>query len=265
MLTKGVESITGLLNQFTSGMRDGFKEYELKTNSVQTILANTAKQGTKLEDVTAALDELNDYADKTVYNFGDMTSAIGKFTTTGMSLEESTMSVKGLANAAAHAGASSSQLSMVLPQVSQALSQGFFAKADWKSIQTMGLETETLKETLIKFGKEYGTLTDEMGVDTANFAQNLTENQWLTKDVWNAAMSEYQDLNTEIGKQATQSATQVKTFTQLIGTIKEGIGSSWAQTWELLIGNFEEARDNWTEINNIIGNVVSMFGAHRTC
>ena len=263
MLTKGADAVIGMMRNFTSGFRDGFAEYELKMNSIQTILANTAKHGTTLKDVTASLEELNDYADKTVYNFGDMTSAIGRFTTTGMTLEESTMSVKGLANAAAHAGANASQLSMVLPQVSQALSKGFFAKEDWKSIQNMGIETEALKETLIKFGKEYGTLTEDMGVTTGNFAQNLTESQWLTKEVWNAAMMDYQDTTTEIGKLATQSATQVKTFTQLIGTLKESVGSGWAKTWELLIGNFEEARDNWTEINNIIGGILGMFGNGR--
>lgn len=263
MLTKGVDAVMGMMRNFTSGLRDGFAEYELKMNSIQTILANTSKHGTTLEDVTASLEELNDYADKTVYNFGDMTSAIGKFTTTGMTLEESTMSVKGLANAAAHAGANATQLSMVLPQVSQALSKGFFAKEDWKSIQNMGMETEALKETLIKFGIEYGTLTEDMGVTTGNFAQNLTESQWLTKEVWNAAMQDYQDTTTEIGKLATQSATQVKTFTQLISTLKESVGSGWAKTWELLIGNFEEARDNWTEINNIIGGIIGMFGNGR--
>lgn len=263
MLTKGVEAVQGMFHEFTSGLRDGFAEYELKMNSVQTILANTASKGTTLDDVTAALDELNEYADLTIYNFADMTSAIGKFTTTGMDLDTSVVSVKGLANAAALAGASSTELSQVLPQVAQALSQGYFQKLDWKSIQNMHIETEGLKETLMRFGKEYGTLTDDMGVTSENFAMTLTETAWLTTDVWNAAMAEFADTTTEIGARATRSATEIKTFTQLIDTTKEAIGSGWAQTWEYLIGNFNEARNNFTIISNQIENIVSFFADSR--
>lgn len=47
-------------------IKDGFAEYETQMNSVQTILANTSKEGATVKDVNAALDELNTYADKTI-------------------------------------------------------------------------------------------------------------------------------------------------------------------------------------------------------
>ena len=40
-------------------IKTGFSEYELKMNSIQTIMSNTANKGTKMKDVTRVLDELN--------------------------------------------------------------------------------------------------------------------------------------------------------------------------------------------------------------
>ena len=263
MLTKGVESMTGLLNQFTSGMRDGFKEYELKMNSVQTILSNTASKGTNMGDVTRVLGELNDYADQTIYNFGDMTSAIGRFTAAGIDLDTSARSIQGMANAAAHAGASSEDMSRAMVQVSQALSTGKFQLMDWKSIENANINTETLRETLMKYGKEYGTITEEMAINHDTFRDSLSDTDWLTADVWNAAMAEYSDINTELGKVASEAATKVKTFSQLIDTTKESIGSGWAETWEYIFGNYEEAKETWTSIGTVIGSIVGFFADSR--
>ena len=42
----------------------GFKEYETQINAVQTIMANTSSKGTTLDQVNAALDELNKAIDR---------------------------------------------------------------------------------------------------------------------------------------------------------------------------------------------------------
>ena len=49
-------------------IKTGFSEYETQINAVQTILANTESKGTTLQQVNSALDQLNTYADKTIYN-----------------------------------------------------------------------------------------------------------------------------------------------------------------------------------------------------
>ena len=54
-------------------IKTGFQEYETQINAVQTILANTSSKGTTLDQVNNALDELNHYADMTIYNFTEMT------------------------------------------------------------------------------------------------------------------------------------------------------------------------------------------------
>src|SRR5574338_1197325 len=58
-------------------IRTGFSEFELKMGSIQTIMAGT---GESLETVNKKLDQLNEYSDKTIYSFADMTTNIGKFT-----------------------------------------------------------------------------------------------------------------------------------------------------------------------------------------
>ena len=73
----------------------GFKEYETKMGSIQTILTNTASKGTTMDQVTAALDDLNTYADKTIYNFAEMTRNIGTFTAAGVDLDTSKTAIKG--------------------------------------------------------------------------------------------------------------------------------------------------------------------------
>lgn len=82
-------------------IKTGFQEYETQIGAVQTILANTQHEGTNLQQVNRALDELNTYADKTIYNFTEMTRNIGTFTAAGVNLQTSVDSIKGIANLAA--------------------------------------------------------------------------------------------------------------------------------------------------------------------
>mgnify|MGYP002602555898 CR=1 FL=1 len=73
-----------LVSAFTiDPIKTGFEEYETQINAVQTILANTSSKGTTLDQVNNALDELNHYADMTIYNFTEMTRNIGTFTAAG--------------------------------------------------------------------------------------------------------------------------------------------------------------------------------------
>lgn len=61
---------------------------------------------------------------------------------------------------------------------------------------------------------------------------------------------------TDIGKKAFAAAQDVKTFSQLIDTLKEAAGSGWANTWEILFGDFEEAKELWTGLSQAIGGFI---------
>ena len=165
-INKIINSIFGLgagfSNTFLTGpIKQGFDEYETKIGSIQTILANTAKHGTNLDQVTAALDNLNEYADKTIYSFSDMTRSIGLFTNAGLGLDESTMMIKGFSNEAAASGVTSSAAAGAAYQLSQALSNGIVRAQDWNSLASAQMGNQNMKDGLISIAGAMGVLNEK--------------------------------------------------------------------------------------------------------
>ena len=248
----------------------GFSEYELKMGSIQTMMAAT---GESLETVNGYLNELNEYSDKTIYSFSDMTQNIGKFTNAGVNLEDSVSAIKGIANVAAVSGANSNEASRAMYNFAQALSSGYVKLIDWKSIELANMGTVEFKNQLLEAAAAAGTLTktgDGMykTVDgkvvsaTKNFNDSL-QDQWMTSEVLISTLKKYTDETTEIGKKATQAATEVKTLSQLYDTLKESAQSGWAQTWEIIVGDFEEAKQFMTELSNIFGGLIGKQAESR--
>lgn len=243
-------------------IQQGFGEFELKMGSIQTIMAGS---GASLDVVNEKLGELNTYSDKTIYSFADMTQNIGKFTNAGVDLDTAVDSIQGIANVAAISGANSNEASRAMYNFSQALSKGYVQLIDWKSIELANMGTVEFKTqlldaavaagTLTKKGEEYITSSGMAVTATKNFNDSLTD-QWMTTETLTSTLSAYTDETTEIGKKAIAAATEVKTFSMLIDTIKEAIGSGWAQTFEYIIGDFDEGKQLWTDINNVIGDMV---------
>lgn len=233
-----------MVNNFGTGpVRQGFGEYELNQNSIKAIMANV--EGANLKDVNATLDELNDYADKTVYSFGDMTNAIGRFTAAGVGLKQSTTAIKGLSNLAASGGASTQDLAHAYIQISQALGSGVFRLMDWNSIQNANLNTKKFRDALQEAAIAKGTLNEKM--EDGKFRESLSD-EWLTTEVFMETLDKFANDPTML-----DAATKVRTFTQLVDTLKESIGSGWAQSFRALIGDFEQATNLFTGLNDIIG------------
>lgn len=243
-------------------LTQGFEEYELKLGSIQTIMAGS---GASLDVVNQKLNELNTYADRTIYSFADMTQNIGKFTNAGVDLDTAVASIQGIANVAAVSGANSNEASRAMYNFAQALSKGYVQLIDWKSIELANMGTVEFKQQLIDAAEATGDLTKQGDkwvtsagktvTATQGFNDSLTD-AWLTTEVLNATLGDYADETTEIGKKAFAAAQDVKTFSQLIDTVKEAIGSGWASTFEILIGNFDEAKALFTEINDVISGFV---------
>lgn len=253
-------------------IKQGFDEYELKMGAIQTIMAGSGKS---LDVVNKKLQELNEYSDKTIYSFADMTQNIGKFTNAGVDLDLAVASIKGIANAAALSGANSNEASRAMYNFSQALSSGAVRLQDWKSIELANMATKEFKQQLIDSAVAAGTLAK--GADgmytvvgntkvalnaTKNFNASLTE-EWMTADVLTSTLERYSDTTTDVGKRATAAAQDVKTFSMMMDTLKETAGSGWAQTFEIIFGNFEEAKKLWTGINNAIGGMLNDMSDRR--
>ena len=278
-------------------VKTGFDEYETKMGSIQTILANTEHQGTTLNDVTAALDKLNLYADKTIYNFKEMTRNIGTFTAAGIDLETSVRSIQGIANLAAISGSTSQQASTAMYQLSQALATGTVKLQDWNSVVNAGMGGKVFQNALIQTAAVLDGAGDDVAAWQAknidafgSFRESLSRGAWLTSEVLTRTLEQftmaaeegsetweeykkslmdtgYTEAQAEsilkMANTASDAATKVKTFTQLMDTLKESAQSGWAQSWEIIIGDFEEAKAVFTELSDLLGGVIGKSADRR--
>ena len=254
-------------------IKTGFQEYETQINAVQTILANTESKGSTLQDVNNALAELNTYADKTIYNFTEMTRNIGTFTAAGVDLKTSVSAIKGIANLAAVSGSTSQQASTAMYQLSQALASGTVKLMDWNSVVNAGMGGQVFQDSLKETARVHGVAIDDMIKKNGSFRETLKDG-WLTSEILTETLSKFTgDLSEKqlkamgyteeqiagimrMGQTANDAATKVKTFTQLFDTLKEAAQSGWTKTWEIIIGDFGEAKELLTEISDMIGGVI---------
>ena len=262
-------------------VKTGFAEYETQINAVQTILANTKSKGTTIDQVNGALDELNTYADKTIYNFTEMTRNIGTFTAAGVDLDKSVSSIKGIANLAAVSGSTSQQASTAMYQLSQALAAGKVQLMDWNSVVNAGMGGQVFQDALKRTAKNLGVNVDAMIKKYGSFRESLTKGEWLTAEVLTETLSQLAGAYTEadllakgytkdqaaeildLAKTAEDAATKVKTVTQLWDTLKESAQSGWTQTWEIIVGDFEEAKELLTKVSDTIGAMIGKSAEGR--
>lgn len=264
----GMQIVNALV---TKPLNAGFGEYNLKMGSVQTIMAST---GESIETVNGYLEELNKYSDQTIYSFSDMTNNIGKFTNAGVKLEDAVLAIKGISNEAALSGANAQEASRAMYNFSQALASGYVKLIDWKSIENANMATKGFKDELLKTAAEVGTLTklegelDDQGnqlyrttkgnlVSATKEFNNTLQDAWLTTDVLIPTLGKYADETTEIGQKAFHAAQDIKTIPMLFDTLGEALGSGWAQSFEIIIGDLEEAKEMLTSVGNLLGDMIS--------
>lgn len=266
----------------TAPLQAGYSEYELMMGSLNTIMASAAeREGKSLEDVIGYLDQLNTYADKTIYSFSDMTQNIGKFTNAGVPLEQAVKAIQGISNEAAVSGANAQQASHAMYNFAQALSSGYVKLIDWRSIETANMATVEFRQQLLDTAVELGTVertadgmyrvlgTNANGStmrDTISATKNFNDSlayQWMTSDVLTTTLAKYADETTEIGQKAFKAATEVKTFSQLIDTVKESLGSGWTKSFQYMIGDLDEAKVLWTGVNEEINAILDPIAEAR--
>ena len=258
----------------------GFQEYETQINAVQTILANTSSKGTTLDQVNAALDELNHYADLTIYNFTEMTRNIGTFTAAGVDLNTSVSAIKGIANLAAVSGSTNQQASTAMYQFSQALASGTVKLQDWNSVVNAGMGGQVFQDALKETARVHGIAIDSMIKKEGSFRETLSKG-WLTSSILTETLQKFTgDLNEEtlksigytdeqikkimeMGKTANDAATKVKTFSQLKYTLTEALQSGWTQTWQTIIGDFEEAKELFTRFSDVFSDLINKSSEAR--
>lgn len=276
IVSKAVDAGAQILKSLTvDPITQGLKEYETNLNGIQTILANTKGKGENLQSVNDALDNLNEYSDKTIYNFSQMVNGIKTLTTAGANLQGGVDTVKGFANAAALAGVGANEMASALTYgLTQAITKGRMMTQDWMSLETSGIAGESFKNSILETARVNGIAVDDIIAKNGSFRESLSTG-WLTADILQQTLAKYTGEMTdmqlkqlgytdeqivaiqELARTAVDSATKVKTMTQLMDTLAEASGSGWAKTWQLLFGDLEEAKTLFTNVSDVIGGMIN--------
>lgn len=292
----------------TDPIASGFDEYQTQIDATQTIMSNTSWEieddVERLEKVNSALSTLNTYADKTIYNFTEMTRNIGTFTAAGVGLQDSTDAIQGISNLAAVSGSTSQQASTAMYQLSQAMSSGVVKAQDWNSVVNAGMGGKMFQDALVATASAMGVTVEktvtEIGkngkttkkkvkktvqelINEGSFRESLSEG-WLSKDVLLNTLKQFSGVYTEankaeliamgftedqvvqiikMGEDATEAATKVKTVRQLMDTLKESAQSGWTQSWQIIVGDFAEAKELLTKVSDYFGGLIQQSSDAR--
>jgi tape measure domain-containing protein len=285
IVSKAVSAGISFVKSFTiDPIVAGFKNYETQINAVQVILANTGLTGKKgLDQVNAALQDLNTYANKTVYNFSEMTKNIGTFTAAGVDLKTSTESIKGIANLAALSGSNSQQASTAMYQLSQAIAANAVKLQDWNSVVNAGMGGKVFQEALFNTGKALHTIknvplneTFKQWTDAGNTFRGSLKSGWVTGKVLTQTLQGFTGDMTKaqlkaqgytddqikniqkMGKVALGAATNIKTYTQLTEALKEEVATAYATIFKTLFGNINMATKLFSGLHVVLENALTV-------
>ena len=254
----------------------GFDEYELKMDSIKTILSNTNGKNS-LEEIKDVLEGLNKYADDTIYNFGQMTNAMGKMTAQGVDLYDAEQAVRGLSNLAALVGSGTQEYTNAMQYgLVQALAMGELRLQDWKSFENANISSKVFRDELIKTADAMGyfnkTWYDNQGSgivgiqlmeEASEHFRETLKYGWVDNDVLLTTLSKFADTTTELGQKAQDAAREVRTVTKLKDALLEALQSGWANTWELIIGDVNEATKVLTKINDALSAIFTKAADER--
>lgn len=250
----------------------GWNKYAQKTASVQTIMNATGKSITK---VNQYLEKLMWFSDETSYGFTDMTSALSTLTAAGGDIEKMIPMIMGMANATAYAGKGAAEFQRVVYNLAQSYGTGAIQLIDWKSVEQAGAGSQQLKQLIIDTAVELGKLK-EGEVTTGTFGSTL-QKKWADREVMEKAFGKYAefaeavnaemkahpekynyqasnaiealaDQYDEVTVKAFKAAQEAKSFSEAVDATKDAVSSGWMQTFDILFGNYEEAKTFWSDL-----------------
>lgn len=247
----------------------GWNKYAQKTASVQTIMNATGKSITK---VNGYLSKLMWFSDETSYSFTDMTQSLGQLTASGGDIEKVIPMIMGMANATAYAGKGASEFSRIIYNLNQSYSQGYLSLMDWKSVELAGVATAELKKQIISTGIELGKIKDG-DVTVGTFSSTLSS-KWADKEVMETAFGKFAEFSEAVKKmvdanpgmlasqaiealadqydevtvKAFKAAQEAKSFSEAVDATKDAVSSGWMETFDILFGNYEEAKTFWSDL-----------------
>lgn len=262
----------------------GWNKYAQKTASVQTIMNATGKSIAK---VNGYLSKLMWFSDETSYSFTDMTQSLGQLTASGGDIEKVIPMIMGMANATAYAGKGASEFSRVIYNLNQSYSQGYLSLMDWKSVELAGVATAKLKKQIIDTGVELGKIK-KGDVTVGTFSSTLST-KWADKAVMETAFGKFAEFSEAVKKmvdahpgmlasqaidaladqydevtvKAFKAAQEAKSFSEAVDATKDAVSSGWMETFDILFGNYEEAKGFWSDLAEEFWNMFAGGAAGR--
>lgn len=268
----------------TDQIAAGWNKYTQKTASVQAIVNATGKS---MSEINGYLDELMWFSDETSYGFTDMTMALGMLTSAGGDVKNLIPMIEGVANATALAGKGTAEFGRAMYNLNQSYSMGSLQYMDWKSLELAGVASAQLKEELIRVGEAQGKIA-KGSVGIGNFSQTLSK-RWADKEVMEEAFGNFAKYSRQafemvqngefdtaseayehISKsyddvyiRAAKAAQEAKSFVEAIDATKDAVSSGWMKTFEIIFGDYEEAKRLWTDLANTLWDVFASGAEER--
>ena len=274
----------------------GFDKYESEIGSIQTIINTTGKS---TEEVMKYTEKLRWFTDETSYYYDDMINAIGRFTSAGVTLDDAVTSMIGIADAAGYFGVNARDASHAMSGFAKALGIGHMDSQSWQWIETAKMATEGFKIELMDAAVAQGKLKKASDgsyktlkgteVTAANLKNTLHE-AWLDNEVLVKTFHKFGDATEEIykvfqehegemmtseiideigdsldavGKKAFEASQQTKTWTDAMEYVKTAVQSQWSKTWQLIIGDYDEAVKLWSNVAQDLYEVFVVTGEQR--
>lgn len=262
----------------------GWSKYNEEVASVQTLMNSTGKS---IEDIEGYLDELRWFSDETSYGFSQMGQALSMMTSSGGDIEKLIPMIEGIANATAYAGKGANEFSRTIYNLSQSYGTGHLQLIDWKSIEQAGVGSKQLKQTLIDVAEELGKI-EKNQINVGTFNETLQKG-WADQEVMEKGFGRFAEMTQKayemvqqgmvdtaseayeiLGETyndfriaAARSAQEAKTFSEAIDATKDAVSSTWSTTFKMIVGNYVEAKELWTNVANELWEIFAATGNAR--
>ena len=279
----------------------GWNQYESEMDSVKTIMSSTGESLTVVEDHLKSMTEyanktIYSLTDMTS-NLGKFTNNGVKLDQSVKAMEGIANATADAGQGAQQASMAMYNISQAIGVGKmttidwKSLENANIATTKLKKtfLEMAALHGKIEKKTNKDGSISYMLTKDENGkklkqsieLTTANFREYLSKG-WLDKETmlrtfeiysgsvkestlesWGIHDKDQKKYFMELGQQALNSATQVRTFTKMMDALKESVQSGWSESFKWIFGDMEQGTELWTRLNDELDKVLSKSSENR--
>lgn len=272
----------------------GLSQYNNKNNAMRTIVNSLSGADASIEKVNKQLEDLVIFTDETSYNFQDMITNMGRFTSAGVQLEDAAHAMMGIANWSAFVGKNAYEASRAYDVMARSIGQGYMNWMQFQSLASANFMDVNSRKAFIKAAEDAKMITKvsdnlyktKKGTQfTTETLETTLNEKWLTTDVISKALGSYSTYaetvigySKETGKsvsdvleifekegvnklfdefsiKAFKSAQEAKTFSEALDSVRVAAGAQFTKTFEILFGTVDDAKTMWTNLANTLWDI----------